>query len=69
MEQEREKMTKKDYDLIAQTIGNTWCDFEAQKIISENLATALMGTNPLFDRERFLVVCGVIPATEKKGKK
>jgi hypothetical protein len=69
MEQEREKMTKKDYDLIAQTIGDTWCDFEAQKIISENLATALMGTNPLFDRERFLVVCGVMPHNTEEGTK
>ena len=62
-------MTKKDFDLIAQTIGETWCDGEAQKLISENLATALQKTNPLFDRERFLVVCGVMPYTKKKGTK
>jgi hypothetical protein len=59
-------MTKKDYLLIAQAIAETWCHFESQKAIAENLATALENTNPLFDKTKFLVACGVTQPTEKR---
>ena len=62
-------MTKKDYLLIAQAVADSWCDFESQKAIAENLATALENTNPLFNKEKFLVVCGVITPEKKKGTK
>jgi hypothetical protein len=52
-------MTKKDYQLIAQAIADTWCDAAAQLAIAENIAKALADTNPLFDRDRFLAMCGV----------
>jgi hypothetical protein len=62
-------MTKKDYLLIAQAIAETWCHYESQKAIAENLATALENTNPLFNKTRFLVACGVMTTETKEGKK
>jgi hypothetical protein len=59
-------MTKKDYQLISQAIADTWCQFESQKAIAENLAAALESTNPLFNKTRFLVACGVIATKTKK---
>lgn len=59
-------MTRKDYVLIAstfakfqkiqdldQTINWTGAD------LARNLADVLQGDNPRFDRDRFLVACGV----------
>jgi hypothetical protein len=59
-------LTKKDYQLIAGAIAKTWCNFEDQKLLAESIAQALQTTNPLFDKIRFLVACGVIPPTEKR---
>ena len=53
-------MTRKDYQLIAQAIADTWCDAAAQLAIAENIAKALADTNPFFDRDRFLAMCGVL---------
>ena len=53
-------MTKKDYNLIAQAIADTWCDSEAQLLIAESIANALQAENELFDKSRFLQACGVI---------
>jgi hypothetical protein len=52
-------MSKKDYELIAQAIADTWCDAEAQKLIAESLAEALQAENPLFNRTKFFQICGV----------
>ena len=59
-------MTKKDYQLIAGAIADTWCRFEDQKLLAESIAKALETTNPLFNKTRFLTACGVIPPTEKR---
>jgi hypothetical protein len=52
-------MTKKDYQLIAQAIADTWCDAAAALLIAESVAKALEADNPLFNRDRFLAACGV----------
>jgi len=60
-------MTKKDYELIAKAISDTYDAMECTTIqaafgvemVARNLATALASANPRFDRERFLKACGV----------
>lgn len=52
-------MTRKDYQLVAQAIADTWCDAAAQLAIAENIAKALADENPAFDIDRFLAMCGV----------
>ncbi len=51
-------MTRKDYELIAQTIRNSILPTGAQAAIAGNLAVALRATNPRFDSERFVKACG-----------
>lgn len=53
-------MTKKDYNLIAQAIADCWVDAVAQKIIAESIADALSNESDRFDKNRFLLVCGVM---------
>ena len=53
-------MTRKDYELIAQAIADTWCDSEAQLAIAESIAKSLADENPKFSKEQFLAMCGVI---------
>ena len=53
-------MTRKDYELIAQAIADTWCDAAAQLAIAENIAKALADANPTFNIDRFLAMCGVV---------
>lgn len=50
-------MTRKDYELIAATIREIPA-FPSKRIVAEEFATALAGTNPRFDRDRFLKACG-----------
>lgn len=57
-------MTRKDYVLIAKVIADIVSDFGQEEpvqpsLIAEELADALAGDNPNFDRERFLTACGV----------
>jgi hypothetical protein len=61
------KMTKKDYELIADALANIgenyqgedWTMSGALGLISEKLADALATTNPRFNRDTFLKACGV----------
>lgn len=61
-------MTRKDYVLIADTIANLreqqrdagpFTNNPSLLEVAEELAHALQGDNPRFDRDRFLVACGV----------
>jgi hypothetical protein len=56
-------MTRKDYQLIAEVFANFGQMIELEETIgadiARNLADALQGDNPRFDRDRFLVACGV----------
>ena len=67
-------MTKKDYELIANTMMRSHPQFgyliaytpsktrtrlEQYTMTVEDLAGALANDNPRFDRERFLKACGV----------
>lgn len=48
-------MTRKDFELIA----NVLKDSKAPKVVREKMADALRGTNPNFNREKFLEACTV----------
>lgn len=60
-------MTKKDFELIANTFMQYFTDLQAGKLESEasvslfgeRLAEALATTNPLFNKRRFLDACGI----------
>ena len=59
-------MTRKDYVLIAETLANLMNDFNnggedsvSLSLVAQELADALQGDNPRFDRARFLDACGV----------
>lgn len=56
-------MTRKDYQLIAEVFANFGQIIELEETIgadlARNLADALQGDNPRFDRARFLTACGV----------
>jgi hypothetical protein len=56
-------MTRKDYQLIAEVFANFGQMIELEETIgadiARNLADALQGDNPRFDRARFLTACGV----------
>jgi hypothetical protein len=59
-------MTRKDYELIAETINRLRVDFDnggddtiSLALVADELADALEGTNPRFNREMFLTACGV----------
>lgn len=65
-------MTKKDFELIAQTIkalvapsfeenSQGLFDAEARGFVAWRFAEALRATNPRFNAERFLKACGVAP--------
>jgi hypothetical protein len=61
---ERDTMTRKDYQLIANAINELVSDFGkgetvAISLVADTLADALTATNPLFNRARFLTACGV----------
>lgn len=54
-------MTRKDYVIIADVIKNLdeCIDSYALEALADNMADALQGDNPRFDRARFLSACGV----------
>lgn len=53
-------MTHKDLEVIADTIGGmTYLNEIDRATIAHDFADTLQGTNPRFDRARFLTVCGV----------
>jgi hypothetical protein len=56
-----DKMTRKDYVVIAEVIKNLdeVIDSYALEVLADNMAEALESDNPRFDRARFLVACGV----------
>ena len=55
-----EKMTRKDYVLIADVLAVAWwASNDQRRHIAHDLADALGADNPRFDRDRFLVACGV----------
>jgi hypothetical protein len=61
-----DKMTRKDYVMIAETIktarkveGDTGTILVSVAHLANTLATELEIDNPRFDRARFLVACGV----------
>lgn len=69
-------MTKKDYELIAQSVRRTrmvegWdknqlrkqAKMAALRLVANDLAGSLYGDNPRFDRTKFLTACGI--ETEK----
>lgn len=58
-------MTKKDYIVVAAALReqlprrawlNKWQQYEA---VCSSLAAAFLKDNPRFDRERFMVACGI----------
>jgi hypothetical protein len=53
-------MTRKDYVLIATSIECAWYLNDSQReTIAKDFANSLSMDNPRFDRDRFLVACGV----------
>lgn len=65
-------MTRKDYQLIAEVLSNLNDDFNnggsdevSLALVAGNIANALQLENPRFDRNRFLVACGVVEAPMK----
>jgi len=60
-------MTKKDYELIAETLKSSYEDninkssasVGAISLLIQNFALNLETTNPRFNREMFLKACGV----------
>lgn len=54
-------MTRKDYVMIADVIKNLdeVMDSYALEVLADNMADALQGDNPRFERARFLSACGV----------
>lgn len=54
-------MTHKDYELIAKAVkqaGERTTGIAGVVQVAAELANALAGTNPRFDRERFIKACG-----------
>lgn len=54
-------MTRKDYVIIAEVIANSQGLTRGgiMDTLAERMAEALQADNPRFDREKFLVACGV----------
>ena len=52
-------MSRKHFIAIAETIKFSQVDAAAKKQMATDLAKTLAGTNPAFNRERFLDACGV----------
>jgi hypothetical protein len=61
-------MTKKDYQLIAQTIrGLTFLTYGERADVALDFAFSLATTNPLFDQDGFLQACaGMFSAPNEK---
>jgi hypothetical protein len=61
-------MTKKTFVLVANAIHEVLDNFDDSQVarnvlteLSENLAVEFRRKNPLFDQQRFLRACGLIP--------
>ena len=53
-------MTRKDYVLIADVIATSWHgSAQLKEYLAVKFADKLAEENPRFDRDRFLVACGV----------
>ena len=52
-------MTRKHFEAIARAIRDLAVDAGAREEVAHRIADVLSGTNPRFDRERFLEACGV----------
>jgi hypothetical protein len=54
-------MTKQDFELIARILRTHRDDFGRKRLerVAQDFADDLQGTNPQFDRARFLKACGV----------
>lgn len=58
-------MTKKDYELIARAIQKELCKLNNDDsiyvtlCIGLSIADELQGKNPLFNRDKFLIACGL----------
>lgn len=55
-------MTQKDFEAVAETLnytGTTTHNWQAVSLIANDLADTFATINPRFDRDRFLVACGV----------
>ncbi len=52
-------MTRKDFQLIADTIKASDLGPTDRLSLARDFADALRSTNPQFDRARFLAACGV----------
>lgn len=50
-------MTRKDFELIAETINRLNFTLEHKQFIAEAFADSLRGTNSNFDRMRFIFAC------------
>jgi hypothetical protein len=58
-EQENKKMTRKDFELIAEVIKTSqYYSADYRNEIARNMAQALAATNPAFNEDRFLKACG-----------
>ena len=47
-------MSRKDYQLLAQALGEAFRDNATPSVITSRLITALISDNPNFDREKFI---------------
>jgi hypothetical protein len=53
-------MTRKDYVIIAEVIATSWhASADSKADLAYKFADELEADNPRFDRDRFLVACGV----------
>lgn len=58
-------MQHRHFVLIADTIARTELTIEARDMVAREFADALRGTNPRFDRERFLAAATGAPQTRR----
>ena len=63
-------MTKKDYELIASALNNTYLGHKEWVRTLEQIAGTLADTlaehNPKFNRNKFLTACGIQPLPAEK---
>lgn len=59
-------MTKRDYQIVAHVIRQSRKSLIVQRI-AYDLATEFQKENPLFDRETFLLACGLSREVRSKG--
>lgn len=62
-------MTKKDFELIAQTIRQAELRPRCREHLARDFAYNLATTNPRFDRARFVAACIGEDSTDSAGRK